>query len=166
MDCVKNLGTKSEISLKRVLIFFSIEKLTFSATLNLTLKLRSKLFSFIPLMENLKVVAPLMISPSSNLRNLSSLINLSNQLVFLIGLLEIVSIVAYSTFRPQQFSIECCHIAGWGKTEARQDLDELPNRLQVSSIPTKPASVCKREYPNVDLSMFNLKCPRSDSDLE
>jgi len=54
-------------------------------------------------------------------------------------------------YRPQQFSIECCHIAGWGKTEARQDLDELPNRLQVSSIPTKPASVCKREYPNVDL---------------
>ena len=61
---------------------------------------------------------------------------------------------AIFTFRPHQFTIECCHIAGWGKTEAGQAYEELPNRLQVSSIPTKSHSVCKREYPNVDLSMF------------
>jgi len=54
-------------------------------------------------------------------------------------------------YRPQQFTNECCHIAGWGKTEALQSVEDLPSRLQVSSIPTKSASVCKREYPTVDL---------------
>ena len=126
----------------------------FLGTLSLILKLKLKLFSFILLMKLLPVVALSMISLSSSLRNLSSLINSFNRLVFPTGLSENDFIAISLFFRQQQFTNECCHIAGWGKTEARQDLEDLPSRLQVSSIPTKSASVCKREYPKVDLSKF------------
>jgi len=54
-------------------------------------------------------------------------------------------------YKPQQFTSECCHIAGWGKTKAGQSQEDMPDRLQVSSIPTKSASICKKEYPRIDL---------------
>ena len=142
--------------------YFQMRLFVVLGMLNLTLKQRLKRFSFIRLTKQQKLMAPWkwsMISLLSNLRILSSLTNSFSQHVSHIGFEKIAFSFHYSNiylilFRPQQFTSECCHIAGWGKTEAKQDIRELPSRLQVSSIPTKSASVCKREYPTVDLSMF------------
>ena len=44
--------------------------------------------------------------------------------------------------RKDQFQKQCCVIAGWGKTEN----EDIPDILQVSSIPGKSPKVCKRTY--------------------
>jgi len=51
-------------------------------------------------------------------------------------------------YNPTQFQQGCGIISGWGKTEKDQELFELPNRLQVTSISMLPDEKCKEDYGN------------------